>query len=147
MLEEKEKTIVEINGVKLEIDMRYAKVLDQYKIGDSVKVLIKEYQNQFVAYPGVIVGFNNFKELPTIVVAYIKVDYSNVEMRFIYLNKETKETEICPIVDEEIPFDVGHIIDLFDRKIAVKENEIADIQAHKQYFMDQFGKYFKDFIK
>ena len=44
MEDEKEymKTI-EINGVKLEIDLRTAKRVDTFKIGDNVKVLKKEY--------------------------------------------------------------------------------------------------------
>ena len=30
---------IEVNGVTLEVDMRYAKRIDQFKVGDTVKVL------------------------------------------------------------------------------------------------------------
>ncbi len=140
-----EKKVIEINGVKLEVDMRYAKVLDQYKVGDSVKLLTKEYNSNYVSYPGIIIGFNNFKELPTIIIAYLKVSYSEATMCFAYLNKESKDIEICPMVDEVIPFDTAHVIDLFDRKILAKEQEVENLKAQKDYFMNQFGAYFKNF--
>ena len=33
------KKIVEVNGIKLEVDMRYAKRIDEFRVGDTVKVL------------------------------------------------------------------------------------------------------------
>jgi hypothetical protein len=51
-----ETRIVEINGVKLELDMRQAKLqsIDTFKVGDSVKVLIKEYGDSYKTHAGVI---------------------------------------------------------------------------------------------
>ena len=37
-----EKRIVEIDGVKIEVDLRTAKRVDSYKVGDNVKILEKE---------------------------------------------------------------------------------------------------------
>lgn len=38
-----ERRIVEINGVKIEVDMRTAKRVDSFRVGDNVKVLDKDY--------------------------------------------------------------------------------------------------------
>ena len=36
---------IEINGIKLEVDLRTAKRIDQFKVGDNVKVLKKNGGN------------------------------------------------------------------------------------------------------
>ena len=41
-----EKQIVEINGVKFEVDMSSAKIISEYKIGDKINVLVKDYQEK-----------------------------------------------------------------------------------------------------
>ena len=33
--------VIEINGIKVEVDLRTAKQINQYKVGDNVKLLIK----------------------------------------------------------------------------------------------------------
>ncbi len=55
---------VEINGVKFEINMDTAKRIDTFKVGDNVRLLDKRYSSSQI-YTGVILGFYNFKELPT----------------------------------------------------------------------------------
>ena len=37
---------VEIQGIRLEIDERTARTVDQYKIGDRVRVLIQGYADE-----------------------------------------------------------------------------------------------------
>lgn len=70
-MNDQNKRVIEINGVKLEVDMRYAKRVDELRVGSKVKVLNKEYSS-YKVYPGVIVGFEEFDNLPTIVVAYLE---------------------------------------------------------------------------
>ena len=41
-----EKRIIEVNGIKMEVDLRNAKRIDQFKVGDSVKVLVKSYSEK-----------------------------------------------------------------------------------------------------
>ena len=61
MENQEQKRIIEVNGVKMEIDLRNAKVVENYKVGDYVKVLIKEY-NSYKSYIGNIIGFDNFEK-------------------------------------------------------------------------------------
>lgn len=46
-----ETTIIEINGVKLEIDLRHAKRIDNLRVGDTVKVLRKRYDDSYESFP------------------------------------------------------------------------------------------------
>lgn len=131
--------VIEINGIKMEVDLRNVKQISSYKVGDKVRVLIKGYSD-WKSYSGIIVGFDNFVNRPTIVVAYI--DYS--DLKFTYLNSESKEIEICPMIDDHITLEKTHVIELMDRNIFRKEEEVADLKEKKEYFLKYFNEYFKE---
>lgn len=38
-----QKRIIEVNGVKLEVDLRNARRVDEFRVGSPVKVLVKNY--------------------------------------------------------------------------------------------------------
>jgi len=137
-----EKQIVEINGVKFEVDMSSAKIISEYKIGDKVNVLVKEY-NERVVYPGIIVGFDNFQELPTITIAYIKIDYNNATVKFVYFNSESKDIDIAPCRESDLIFSKSDVIKKMDREIETKEKELEDLIRRKNYFLSNFTKHFE----
>lgn len=137
-----EKRIIDIAGVKLEVDMRYAKTIDTYSIGQNVKVLKKKYSDSYESFPGIIVGFDNFKELPTIVIAYLVTEYNKTGIEFLYLNSQSKDAEICPMVNDEIPFAKEDILRRLDSEIEKKEMEVNDIKVKKAYFIEHFGRHF-----
>ncbi len=140
-----EKRIVEINGVKLEVDLTEAKVIESYKVGDKVKVLVKTYSN-YESKPGVIVGFDAFKKLPTIIIAYLDTSYSTASIKFVYLNSETKEIEICSANGKEMAFEKGRVIELMDAEITKKKIEAEDMERRKAFFLAEFGSYFKSAV-
>lgn len=137
-----EKRVVEVNGVKLEIDLRTAKRVDQFKVGDRVKVLIKQYSD-YKSYIGMIVGFDEFAEHPTIIVAYVETDYSSANIKFAYLNSESKDIEICGVNEWDVPYTKTDIIEKMDRELAKKEEELRGLKEKKSYFLNMFGKYFE----
>ena len=47
-----EKRIIEINGVKLEVDLSQARVVENYRIGDNVKILQNEYGSSWTDKKG-----------------------------------------------------------------------------------------------
>jgi hypothetical protein len=53
--------VVEINGIKVEVDLRTAKRVDSYSVGTPVKLLKQEYSDTYTTYTGVIIGFDEFK--------------------------------------------------------------------------------------
>lgn len=133
-----ETTIIEINGIKMEVDLRSAKKIETYKIGDNVKVLVKEYST-YASYPGVIIGFDGFAQLPTITVCYLKTGY-NAEVKFVYVNSETKDIEIVHMTDAD-KMELNLAPEQLDREILKKEAEIADLKAKKAYFLENFNRH------
>jgi hypothetical protein len=140
---EETKRIIEVNGVKLEVDLRNAKRIDNFKVGDAVKVLIKDYSD-YKSYLGTIVGFDEFDKHPTIIVAYLKKDYSTASIEFAYFNSESKDMEMCAVNEWDIPYTKSDIIEKMDREINKKEEEVHELKTKKNYFLKAFGKYFED---
>ena len=137
---EENKRIVEINGVKLEVDMRYAKRIDEFKVGDTVKVLDSRNDKNEMR-TGVITDFANFKELPTIMVAVYKAgDYwSRPNIEFIPFNAETKDIEIVGVSAEEVIVSRETIVQKFDDEIAKKRDELNDLIIKRDTFVKYFG--------
>ena len=137
-------TIVEINGVKLEVDMRNAKRIDTLRVGSRVKVLIKEYSG-FKTCGGVVVGFEPFASLPSIVVAYMDVDYSSANLRFKTFNAETKDFEIVADLDQNsLEVDKTDILRKIDAEIAKKQAELEELDQRKTFFIEKFAQFFKE---
>ena len=139
-----ETTVIEVNGVKMEVDLRHAKIIHtNIRVGSKVKVLAKGGYGGPEVYPGVVVGFEPFTDLPTIIVAYVTSSYASVELKFAYINsKSADKWDLVPAVDDELPLNKADVLACFDRDIAKRENEIADFQAKRDYFLRHFDKYF-----
>jgi hypothetical protein len=138
------KKVIEISGVKVEVDMRQGtlKSVDSFKVGDNVKLLKKEYEN-YKSLPAVIVGFDEFPTRPTIVVAYLESTYSNHDIKFAYINSETKDHELCPMNAMEVVINKTLVLEALDRSIDAKEREVVELKAKRNYFLEMFGRYFE----
>lgn len=134
------KRVVEIEGIKLEIDLRTAKRVETYRVGDNVKVLKKRYSD-YVSYPGVIVGFDDFKKLPTIVIAYVDISIASALVEFAFLNAESKDVEVCPMVGDQNVIEKQRAVDMMDKAIEIKQREIEDLKMKKNYFLQNFNTY------
>lgn len=135
--------LIEINGIKMEIDLRTAKRVDEFKVGDNVKVLRKGYNSSYEILNGVIVEFVNFKELPTMIIAIFKQDYSGSHLDFINFNSETEGVEISFCSEHELKLEKNKTIDRMQQEIDKKLAEAKDIQNKKDYFEKHFAKYFE----
>lgn len=137
-------TIIEVNGVKMEVDLRHAKIIHtNIRVGSKVKVLAKGGYGGPEVYPGVVVGFEPFTDLPTIIVAYVKNSYSSAELLFAYVNsKSADKWDLVPAVDDELPLNKADILTCFDRDIAKRQTEIADFEAKRDFFLRNFNTYF-----
>ena len=140
-----EKQIVEINGIKFEVDMSSAKIISEYKIGDKVNVLVKDY-NEKKVHPGIIVGFDNFQSLPTITIAYLKLGYNEASIQFVHFNNESKEVDVAPCRESDLIFGYGDVIKKIDNEINLKEKEVEDLIRKKNYFVNNFSKHFESAI-
>ena len=135
-------TIIEVNGIKMEVDLRTAKKVDHYRVGDPIKVLIKEY-DEYIVYSGVIAGFEAFEQRPTIIVAYIKTGYDG-GLRFKYIHADSKDVEITTSDDNYMPIEKADVLEKMDTEIEKKQSEVKDLQQKKAYFIDRFQRYFED---
>jgi len=134
-----ETTIIEIGGAKLEVDLRHARRIDNIRIGDKVKILTKDYSGHKVS-PGVVIGFEPFLELPTIVVAYVEDTWQSAKIKFCHFNKASKDIELVVAADE-FDIDRERIFAAFDREVAQKRREIEQIEEHRAYFEQHFKLY------
>lgn len=143
---EESKRIVEIDGVKVEVDLRTAKRVESFKVGDNIKILDKEYDSYKVK-PGIIVDFAEFQELPTIVIAVFEEGSwsSAPNISFIYYNKNTsKKVEIVSCSEDEIKVSKEGVIERFEREIQKKKNEYEDLKNKLEYFKTHFLKVYKE---
>lgn len=139
---EETKRIVEIDGVKVEVDLRTAKRVDSFKVGDNVKILDKEYTDYKVK-PGLIVDFAEFQSLPTIVIAVFEEGSwsSAPSIKFLYYNEKTSDkVEIVPATEDELKVSRDGCIEKFEREIQKKKNEWIDLQNQLDYFKKHFLK-------
>jgi len=131
-----------INGTKFEIDLTTARKIDQYKIGDSVKVLKKTYSGYDILN-GVITEFVNFTELPTIVVATFNKSYGSLPtIEFEYFNVKTEGMELAPAASHENLLDKNAIVEQFEIEIDKRKREIEELTAKKEWFIKNFQKWF-----
>ena len=144
-MSDESKKVIEINGVKLEVDMRYARRIDSFRVGDNVKVLKKrdpDYaSSKDEVIPGMIVDLANFKELPTLVIATYKEGgwSSPPTIDFIYYNENSaSDFDIVYCDENELRVSEQSIMQQFDREIEKKQRELDDLKAKKEYFLTHF---------
>ena len=138
-----EKTVIEINGVKLEVDLRTAKRIDSIRVGSRVKVLSKQYSGYVVKH-GVVIGFEPFEKLPTIIVATMEGTYDGAKLEFLYYNSETKDVElVIANNDDQASIDKNDIEAQIDSKVQRLKNEILELEHRKAYFQQKFACYWE----
>ena len=142
---EKEVRIVEINGCKFEVDLSTARKVEEFKVGDKIKVLKKGYSDTYDVYPGIIIGFEWFETLPTITIAYLKISYSEATVEFLHYNSKTKDVELSHSANQELIIEPSEVISKINKEVAKKEQEILELKAKQKYFINHFGKFFNEF--
>lgn len=142
-----DKTIIEVNGIKLEVDMRYARRIEELRIGSPVKILDKgQYANQKVM-PGIVIGFEPFQDLPTILVAYLADEWSTASVKVVSINAKQKDYDMIAAVDPDFAVDRASIIQKFNRLIESKQREIDVIEEQKRYFETNFKAFWESVQK
>lgn len=139
-----EKTVIEINGVKFEVDLRNATKIEHFKVGDCVKVLFKktEYTPEKLIN-GIIVDFLQFKTMPTIQIAIFEESYNNAAISFVDYNSASTNIEIVPCTKHELTLEKNGFLNLLDRDIRNVEEKVADLKNKRKFFVEQYGKYFE----
>ena len=115
------------------------------KVGDPVRVLTKPSYGDPKVHTGVIVGFEPFKEQPTVIIAYIEDGFASSELKTVAYSEKTKDIEILAAMPG-VSFSVerSKVLDYFDqeqRKLEAKQDEL---KAKRVYFERYFGHLMKE---
>jgi len=141
--------IIEINGVKFEVDARTATLrqVQTIRIGARVKVLKKKYTDQFEVHHGVVVGFEPFEKTPTVIIAYIESQYaSSPDIKFLYYTAKSEEQVIISDENDRESLQASNITAQIDKQIQQKRNEIQDLEDRKAYFLKNFQSYWNPLV-
>lgn len=137
------KRIIEIDGMKVEVDLDTARRIDTFRIGDNVRVLDKTNSSQVKVRNGIITAFNNFKDEPCITVAmFDNGDYwTKPSIKFIYIHSGMdNEYEIVLASDDEIKASGEGVVRRFEETIASKQHEVDELKNQLEYFKTYFMK-------
>ena len=138
---------IEIKGVKFDVDTRYLTRVDELRVGNRVKVLTKDYSG-YTVHPGVVVGFDMFKNLPTVRVAYVdqKVTAYGSDKQLIKVlafNAESKDLEVILDVDMALDLSRSAVLQMLDRQEQKLRADILELEQARAFFEAQFGTYWK----
>jgi hypothetical protein len=141
-----ELTTVEIAGVKYEVKIDQATRIESFKVGDTVKVLEKEYGDTFKSKYGVILGFDDFKDFPNIQVATLDLSYNTASIKILDINSSTEKDNkyrISKVMDANLLIDKAEVLRIMDMEIEKKKAEGEELQRKKNYFNERFNVYFE----
>lgn len=140
-MEEQNTRIVEFGVMKVECNTGTAKQVETLKVGDPVKLLIKNGDYPYIEY-GFVMGFANFKSLSIITVVYVD-EFGRIQ--FAHVTEKSKFFEIAPCSENEIDPDEFDTEKEIDNKIQHLETEIRELKVKKRAFKKIFEKIFKDY--
>lgn len=132
-----------IQGTHFEITKSLEPSPMRVKIGDRVKVMTKQYDG-WKTYPGIVVSFDNFIDLPTFNIIYVDISYSSSDLKSVAFNEQSKDVKISFLPDDskELDIDQTAMLKYFERAIEIKKRELADLIYKMSYFEKNFGRFF-----
>lgn len=136
-MSQEDKRIIEVNGVKMEVDMREAKKVDNFKIGDPIKVLVKKYDDYENHY-GIIVGFTEFQQKPAIDILYVEKSFSDIDLKFETITEDNDQIEIAHAKEYDKKFEKTEVFNRINNEIKELEEEVKTWEAKKRAFKENF---------
>ena len=83
---------------------------------------------------------------PTITIAYLEIEWSEAKIKFLYYNSESKDVEISHTDNNELLIEPSDVVDKLNKSIEKAKIEVDELELKKQYFLKNFGAYFKEFL-
>lgn len=135
--------IIEVNGVKVEVDLRNATVIENYKVGDSVKVLQKEYSNSYKVNTAVVTDIfhrtlKDGTEEGAIQLLVVEEGYQDVDLKFIVYGEKTEDFSIGHFNKYEKRIPTEQLVSKFDKMIEKKQDEIRVLEGKKAAYLEYF---------
>lgn len=139
-MEQETKRIIEVNGVKVEIDLRQAKQIETFAVGDTVKVFEKQYNDSYEVFPGVITGFAQCLDFASIEVIIMRVSYSEVKFENISINSGSTKYVLATFTQYDGMLNKERIMKALDEKINSAEIALETAKRNKELFLSEIGK-------
>lgn len=136
---------IEVNGMIMEFDEKLL-LKQEIRVGDNVQVLKKTYSG-YDCYAGVVTQLLPFKDKPAMEIMYLESNYSSCEIRKIIIvqGAEGEDTpKVVKMDDKFLPFTKERCIDLLQKDITKKENELEEAKLKLEYFQTYFNRYFEE---
>ena len=94
---------------------------------------------------GVVIGFEPFESLPTIIIAATKMEYGEAKIDFVYYNSKASDVEIVVANDnDEAALDKTQFLEHINKEIRKKEEEIKELKHREQFFINKFACYWSE---
>jgi hypothetical protein len=130
---------IELKGHTFEVQTQ-AVVTSTIRIGDKLRILKKSTYSEPKVYDGVVVGFEPFKDLPSIVIAYFENEtYSSPDLKFLVWNEKTKDCEITQAIADPLKNNARMFDKAMQAKAAKLRMEAQEIDHKLAYFRAHFG--------
>lgn len=137
---------IEVNGMLMEFDEKVL-LKQEIRVGDNVQVLKKGYSS-WDCYAGVVTQLLPFKDKPAMEVMYLENTYSDCSIKkLVIVGGEDQSTDAPRLVkmdDKFLPFTKERCVDILQKDITKKENELQDAKLKLEYFESYFNKYFDE---
>lgn len=134
----------DVGGRRIELDLKSATRIETLSIGAKVKVLDTTPYSGPKVWPGVIVGFEPFEKMPTIIVAYIEGDWGKAELKFLHYNSKCADKYELVVADvDTADLDRELVSKHFAETIRTHEVAIEDLKQKRDYFERNFRAYWQ----
>lgn len=112
----------------------------ELRVGSKVRVLKKEYGDNYKVYPGIVVGFDLFEKLPSAVVMYADVSYAGAEIKWVTFNEATKDIELAAAQyeDKDLPT-IEEALEVFKRQEQELQKKIDELREKRDFFKRKWG--------
>lgn len=114
-----------------------------------MQVLKKSYSS-WECYAGVVTQLLPFKDKPAMEIMYLENTYSSCEIKKIVIVQGVEGEETPRVVkmdDKFLPFTKERCIDILQKKITEKQNELEEAKLKLEYFQTYFNHYFEEIYK
>lgn len=112
----------------------------ELRVGSKVRVLKKKYDKSYDVFPGIVVGFDLFENLPSAVVMYAEVSYSGAELKWLTFNDKTEDVELAAAQyeDKDLPT-IEEAMQVFERQEAELVKKIDELREKRDFFRRKWG--------
>lgn len=110
------------------------------RVGTKVRVLKKEYGDNYKVFPGIVVGFDLFEKLPSAVIMYADVSYAGAEIKWVTFNEKTTDVELAAAQyeDKDLPT-IEEALQVFERQERELQKKIDELHEKRDFFRRKWG--------